>query len=162
MKNGRKMKIIKRLCLLTLPWLLTACGTIPTYNSNGTEVQSTTSTSIDNADTNKQSKPAPTVTPKQAPVDDTAQAPAAVLSLMKRADKQVESGDNRGAIASLERAIRIAPRYPETYYRLGERYFYQGNYKQARSLAEKSITLGADWLLRRQAESLIERASAYQ
>ncbi|MFT5806707.1 MAG: tetratricopeptide (TPR) repeat protein [Moritella dasanensis] len=160
MKNGRKMRIIKRLCLLALPWLLTACGSIPTYNSNGTEVQGATNTNVDK--TSEQSNPAPSVKPKQAAVDDTAQAPAAVLSLMKRADKQVKSGDNGGAIASLERAIRIAPRYPETYYRLGERYFYQGNYKQARSLAEKSITLGADWLLRRQAESLIERASAYQ
>lgn len=153
------MRIIKRLCLLLLPWLLTACGSIPTYNSNGTEVQGSTNSSIDNT---RKSKPAPAVKPKQAPVDDTAQAPAAVLSLMKRAEEQVSRGDNRGAIASLERAIRIAPRYPETYYHLGERYFYQGNYKQARSLAEKSITLGADWLLRRQAESLIERASAYQ
>lgn len=155
------MKIIKRMCLLTLPWLLTACSTIPTYNSNGTEVHGSTNTSIDNTNADKPSKPSPTVKPKQASVDSTAQAPAAVLSLMKRAEKQVNSGDNRGAIASLERAIRIAPRYPETYYRLGERYFYQGNYKQARSLAEKSITLGADWLLRRQAGSLIERASAY-
>ncbi|QFI37176.1 tetratricopeptide repeat protein [Moritella marina ATCC 15381] len=151
------MKIIKRLCLLLLPWLLTACGTIPTYNSNGTEVQGSTNTSKA-----EQSKPTPAVKAKQAAVDETAQAPAAVLSLMKRAEEQVARGDNPGAIASLERAIRIAPRYPETYYRLGERYFNQGNYKQARSLAEKSITLGADWLLRRQAESLMERASAYQ
>ena len=149
--SGNKMKILKRVCLLSLNWLLTACGTIPTYNANGTQVQETNNTVPVSG---KQSKP--------APVDDTAQAPAAVLSLMKRADKQLSNGDNNGAIASLERAIRIAPRYPETYYRLGERYFYQGNYKQARSLAEKAITLGADWLLRRQAESLIERASAYQ
>jgi len=153
------MKIIKRVCLLSLPWLLTACGTIPTYNANGTRVQETNNTA---PVVGEQSKPVPKVKPKPAPVDDTAQAPAAVLSLMKRAEKQLSNGDNNGAIASLERAIRIAPRYPETYYRLGERYFYQGNYKQARSLAEKSITLGADWLLRRQAESLIERASAYQ
>jgi len=151
------MKIIKRACLFALPLVLTACGTIPTYNSNGTQVQESNNTVPVTGEASK-----PKAKPKPAQVDDTAQAPAAVISLMKRADKQVSSGDNRGAIASLERAIRIAPRYPETYYRLGERYFYQGNYKQARSLAEKSITLGADWLLRRQAESLIERASAYQ
>ncbi|MDX2321879.1 MAG: tetratricopeptide repeat protein [Moritella sp.] len=153
------MKIIKRVCLLSLPWLLTACGTIPTYNSNGTQVQETNKPA---PIASEQSKPAAKPQPKPAAVDDTAQAPAVVLSLMKRAEKQVASGDNHGAIASLERAIRIAPRYPETYYRLGERYFNQGNYQQARSLAEKSITLGADWLLRRQAESLINRASAYQ
>jgi len=152
------MKILKRLCLVSLPWLLTACGTIPTYNSNGTAVQDSNKSSTVQDGANK---PEQRVKPKPAPVDDTAQAPAAVLSLMKRAEQQVSNGDNRGAIASLERAIRIAPRYPETYYRLGVRYFYQGNYKQARSLAEKSITLGADWLLRRQAETLIERASAY-
>ncbi|QUM81290.1 tetratricopeptide repeat protein [Moritella sp. 5] len=153
------MKIIKRACLFALPLLLTACGTIPTYNSNGTQVQETNNTA---PVASEKSKPEPKVKPKPTPVDDTAQAPAAVLSLMKRAEKQVNGGDNRAAIASLERAIRIAPRYPDTYFRLGERYFYQGNYKQARSLAEKSITLGADWLLRRQAESLIERAAAYQ
>ena len=143
--------------MLALPLLLTACGAIPTYNANGTQVQETNNTA---PVAGEQSKPK--AKPKPPVVDKTAQAPAAVLSLMKRADKQVSSGDNRGAIASLERAIRIAPRYPETYFRLGERYFYQGNYKQARSLSEKSITLGADWLLRRQAESLIERAAAYQ
>jgi len=153
------MKIIKRVCLFALPLLLTACGTIPTYNANGTQVQETNNTAPVSGE---QSKPEPKAKPKPALVDDTAQAPAAVLSLIKRADKQVSSGNNRAAIASLERAIRIAPRYPDTYFRLGERYFYQGNYKQARSLAEKSITLGADWLLRRQAESLIERAAAYQ
>ena len=152
------MKIIKRVCLYSLPWLLTACGTIPTYNSNGTQVQDTNNTATV---AGEQSQPESKIKPKPAAVDDTAQAPAAVLSLMKRAEKQVSSGDNKAAIVSLERAIRIAPRYPETYYRLGERYFYQGNYKQARSLAEKSIILGADWLLRRQAKSLIERASAY-
>jgi len=158
MKCGSKMKILKRLCLVSLPWLLTACGSIPAYNSNGTAVQDSDKPSSVQDGANK---PKQKTKPTPAPVDDTAQAPAAVLSLMKRAEQQVSNGDNRGAIASLERAIRIAPRYPETYYRLGERYFYQGNYKQARSLAEKSITLGAGWLLRRQAESLIERASAY-
>lgn len=149
------MKILKRLCLVSLPWLLTACGTIPTYNSNGTEVQGSNTQQVtkDSSEAKKKAKP--------APVDTTAQAPAAVLSLMKRAEQQSSNGDRRSAIASLERAIRIAPRYPETYYRLGEQYFYQGMYNQARSLAEKSITLGADWLLRRQAESLIKRASAY-
>jgi len=152
------MKILKRLCLVSLPWLLTACGTIPTYNSNGTAVQDSNKSSMVQDGANK---PEQKVKPKPAPVDDTAQAPAAVLSLMKRAEQQSRNGDHSSAIVSLERAIRIAPRYPETYYRLGEQYYFQGNYKQARSLAEKSITLGADWLLRRQAESLIERASAY-
>ncbi len=150
------MTIIKRACLFALPLLLTACGTIPTYNAS--------SDSVTDGERGSVVVDAPSkVTPKAqpAPVDETAQAPAAVLSLMKRAEAQVSRGDNRAAIASLERAIRIAPRYPETYYRLGERYFYQGNYKQARSLAEKSISLGADWLLRRQAESLVKRASAY-
>jgi len=152
------MKIIKRLCLVSLPWLLTACGTIPTYNSNGTAVQESNKPSTTQTG---QGKTAQKSKPKPAPIDHTAQAPAAVLSLMKRAEQQSSSGDHRSAIVSLERAIRIAPRYPDTYYRLGEQYFSQGKYNQARSLAEKSITLGADWLLRRQAESLIKRASAY-
>lgn len=145
------MKIIKYLCLVSLPWFLTACGSIPTPSSGDKA-----------AETSSQSKPVQTGQREPAPVDAIAQAPAAVLSLMKRAEQQSNSGDHNAAIASLERAIRIAPRYPETYYRLGEQYFSQGRYNQARSLAEKSIILGADWLLRQQAESLIKRATASQ
>ena len=143
------MNVVKRIGVLCLPWFLVACGTIPVPAPVNETVQpSTQSRSI--------------VKPKSAPVDETAEAPAAVIALLERAQQQERNGDEQAAVASLERAIRIAPRYPESYFRLGELRYKQGSYDQARSLAQKTLSLGADWWLRSQAQSLVERASAAQ
>ena len=147
------MNVVKRIGVLCLPWFLVACGTIPVPAPVNETVQPPTS---------PQSVVKPKVKPKSAPVDDAAEAPAAVIALLDRTQKQVRNGDEQAAVASLERAIRIAPRYPESYFRLGELRYKQGSYDQARSLAQKTLSLGADWWLRRQAQSLVERASAAQ
>ena len=158
------MNYVKKLSMLCLPWFLVACGTIPIItpvpDTNQSPVTSTPSEvkAEPKAEAPAGSKVVPKVKPK--PVDDTAKAPAAVASLLDRAKQQESSGDYQAAVASLERAIRIAPRYPESYYRLGELRLRQGFYSQARSLGHKTLSLGADWLLRRQAQSLVDRASA--
>jgi tetratricopeptide (TPR) repeat protein len=154
------MNYVKKLSMLCLPWFLVACGTIPTITPGPETNQSpVTSTPPEvKAEPKAESKAEPKVQPK--PVDDTAKAPAAVASLLDRAKQQESNGDYQAAVASLERAIRIAPRYPETYYRLGELRLKQGLYSQARSLGHKTLSLGADWWLRRQAQSLVDRASA--
>lgn len=89
-------------------------------------------------------------------VNSAAKAPAAVSSLLDRAEKQMNAGKLSSANSSLERAIRIAPRYPESYYRLALLRYQQGQYNQARSLAQKSISLGAKGGLHKQALKLIE------
>lgn len=142
------MNLFKKIGMLCLPWFLVACGTIPVA-----------------APVNETVQP-PIVKPKvkseSAPVDDAATAPAAVITLLDRAQQQARNGDELAAVGSLERAIRIAPRYPESYFLLGELRYKQGNYDQARSLAQKVLSLGADWWLRRKAQSLVERASSVQ
>ncbi len=155
------MNYVKKLSMLCLPWFLVACGTIPRVTpvpGQDTNQPPVTSTPEVKAEPKSESKTVQKVKPK--PVDDTAKAPAAVAALLDRAKRQESNGDYQAAVASLERAIRIAPRYPESYYRLGELRFKQGLYSQARSLGHKTLSLGADWWLRRQAQSLVDRASA--
>lgn len=149
------MNLVKRLGICCLLSVLVACTTVPTSTTQPTP------------ELKKEVKIEPqiekkiTPQPKPKPVDATAKAPAAVVALIKRAAQQELNGDYKAAGASLQRAIRIAPRYPESYYRLGELRFKEGLYSQAYSLAAKTLSLGADWLLRRQALSLLDRASEH-
>lgn len=152
------MNFLNKFAVLSLPWLLVACGTIPTTQpidqGKRPEVIET------------QPKPViipkpPVVQPQEAPVDSAPKAPSAVVALLKRAEQQAQSGDRRAAAASLERAIRIAPRFPESYYRLGELRYQEGAYNQAASLAQKALSLGAEGMLRRQAQDLVYKAKAH-
>ena len=158
------MNMIKKLVVLCLSGFIAACSTLPVYQPQP-EVEPVRKA----APVYEIEPPAapkviiePQVQPEPAPVDNTAKAPAAVISLLNRAQQQESRGDQQAAVASLERAIRIAPRYPESYFRLGELRYKQGHYEQARSLGQKTLSLGADWFLRRQAQSLVERAAAAQ
>lgn len=165
------MNIVKKIGVLCLSWFAVACSTIPVYEPvRRTPPVREPAPVYETAPVYESDLPSytpepiikPEVKPESAPVDDAAKAPAAVLSLLNRAQQQEQNGDQQAAVASLERAIRIAPRYPESYFRLGELRYKQGYYEQARSLGQKALSLGAGWWLRRQAESLVERASAAQ
>lgn len=135
------MKLHKKIVLLCLPWFLAACSTTPI--------------------TEGESQPVSTVKTKPAPVDVAVKPPAAVVTLLARAEQQLDNGDDLAAALSLERAIRIAPRYPESYYRLGKLRFEQSRYDQARALAQKAISLGASGWLRWQAEKLVETSNQH-
>ncbi|WP_232772547.1 tetratricopeptide repeat protein [Psychromonas sp. Urea-02u-13] len=76
-------------------------------------------------------------------VNKIASAPQAVLSLIERSKSQLNNSNFKGASASLERAIRITPRYPDSYYYLAKVHYLEGKYSQARSLAKKTLSLGA-------------------
>jgi tetratricopeptide (TPR) repeat protein len=67
----------------------------------------------------------------------------AVAVLQRRAEDQQRVGDLDGAAASLERALRIAPRDPLTWQRLALVREQQGRYGQAEELASKSNSLAA-------------------
>lgn len=152
------MNCMKKITLLSVPWLLVACGTIPT----GQPVEEVKRPPV----TEPQAKPIvvpepPVVKPQEAPVASPAQAPSAVISLLSRAQQQERDGDDKAAASSLERAIRIAPRYPESYYRLGELRYKEGSYSQAASLGQKTLSLGAQGSLRSLAQALIAKAKAH-
>jgi tetratricopeptide (TPR) repeat protein len=106
-------------------------------------------------DVESQRKAAPAPVMKQRKVDEVVAAPPAVDSLLNKAASQRRSGNLTAAVATIERAIRIAPRYPGSYYMLGDIRLEQGRSSQARSLAGKSLALGAEGELKQQAENLI-------
>lgn len=68
----------------------------------------------------------------------------AVQVLLRRAEDQQREGDIAGATASIERALRIAPRDPVLWHRLAQLREQQGRYGQAEELAAKSNALAND------------------
>jgi tetratricopeptide (TPR) repeat protein len=149
-----ELKKLKRLTLICLPLFLAACESIP---NKAPDEENTSGGRIQNKETNQIITQQPQ---QKAPeVDEAVKVSPAVTSLLDRAAQQEKEGNQSAAIGSIERAIRIAPRYPESYYRLGELRYKQGNYSQARSMGQKSLSLGASGWLRNQSLKLIDNAS---
>lgn len=92
-------------------------------------------------------------------IDDVNEISPAINSLLKQAKYQHETGNINSAFSTLERAIRIDPRFPESYYLLGELHYERGNDRQAGSLAQKAISLGASGNVRDKALSLIKKTA---
>lgn len=148
------MNFLKKITALCVPLVLVACSTMPTrepaedvLSPAATETPAKTETAI--------------IKPQEKPIDRAVEAPPAVFSLLQRAQLQEQKGDNKSAASSLERAIRMAPRYPGSYYHLGELRYREGAYRQAASLAQKTLSLGAEGGLREQAKDLLKRAKAH-
>lgn len=99
------------------------------------------------------------VKPEAPVVDEVSKVSPALQSLLNSALQQQQQGDLNAAIVSLERAIRIAPRYPESYYQLGVIRYEQGQYNLAKSLAQKALSLGATDTLQTQSLQLAKKAS---
>lgn len=72
------------------------------------------------------------------PVADSPQLPAVIKRLMDLADEQFNQSKVSDSIVTLERAIRIKPRYPEIWSRMAYIYAYLGKPVQARQYAERS------------------------
>lgn len=66
-----------------------------------------------------------------------------VLALLTSARQQESSGDLGSASASLERALRIAPREPQVLYRLAQVRLEQGDAAQAEQLARRGLSYAA-------------------
>ncbi len=80
----------------------------------------------------------------------------AVLALLETADLQRADGQLAAAAASLERALRIEPQNPWTWYRLAAVRLEQGRLDQAEQLARRSDSLaGTDREVRASAWRLI-------
>ena len=63
-----------------------------------------------------------------------------VLALLTSARQQESNGDLNSASASLERALRIAPREPQVLYRLAQVRLDQGDAAQAEQLARRGLS----------------------
>ncbi|VAW60232.1 hypothetical protein MNBD_GAMMA11-2762 [hydrothermal vent metagenome] len=72
------------------------------------------------------------------PVADNKGMPSVISSLMVQADEQYMQGEYEAALATLERAVRIKPRYAEIWSRMAQIYAQKGDSKQAKQHAERS------------------------
>lgn len=81
--------------------------------------------------------------PVQAPPEraEQPQASSAVVALLETASEQAAAGHDEQAAANLERALRIEPKNPWLWHRLGVLRLQQGNYQAAVDLAQKSNSL---------------------
>lgn len=66
-----------------------------------------------------------------------------VLALLTAARNQEGRGDLGGASSSLERAMRIAPREPQVFYRLAQVRLAQGDAPQAEQVAQRGLSFAA-------------------
>ncbi len=76
--------------------------------------------------------------PSILPMADQSNLPAAIRSLLLQADTEYSKHNPQGALATLERALRINPRYAEIWSRMAQIYFEQGDLEQARQHAKRS------------------------
>ena len=80
------------------------------------------------------------------------------MDLLEQADQQASDGNNDGAMATLERALRIAPREPEVYYQMGRLRLDMGEASEAEQLALKAVDLAPDAFVRRDGWNLVALA----
>jgi len=80
----------------------------------------------------------PTGHPGVLPVADSQQIPAVIADLLEQADQQFLQGEYNESLATLERAVRIKPRYAEVWSRMAQVYLHQGKFPQTRQHAERS------------------------
>lgn len=82
----------------------------------------------------------------------------AVLELLATADDQKMAGNNAGAAATLERALRLAPRETEVYYQYARLKLDTGDAAGAEQLAMKAVDLAPDGFIRRDSWNLVALA----
>jgi tetratricopeptide (TPR) repeat protein len=157
---------IKKITTVLILAGLTACASIDPYTQPSGAGDESTKPVIDSKDTNQQvdkelqaPKLAPAAKPKA--INEVATAPAVVKNLLSKANIQQRQGDLNAAMSTVERAIRIAPRYPDSYYQLAELKFEANDFSSAKSLAEKSISLGASGNVKRDAVALVDKSDSY-
>ena len=149
------MNKLKYLCITFTLLTLSACSTMQLPESNQESTKKPTQQQTEPADEKK-----PQVEKPQVPeVDKVKAVSPAVVSLIAQAKQQMQSGNTNAAMSALERAIRISPRNPESYYQLGEIHYQLGDKMQARSLGQKAISLGATGDIREQSLKLIGKSA---
>lgn len=93
-------------------------------------------------------RPVPPVPSEQWPRNAAEVSGPAVASLLQQADREMESGRPEGAVAVLERAMRIEPRNAFVWAALGEGYLAIDQLEQAEVVAARanSYARGNPWL----------------
>jgi len=144
---------IHLILLASLILLLSGCASVSMQAPSRSDTSSVPTSPIVSAPV---LAPAPALesSPVETPPVEPAPKPAvsasqAVVSLVERARMDVGSGQREAAGASLERALRIEPRNPWLWQELAQLRLGQGQYAQAISFAQKSMSFsGQDRRLR--------------
>lgn len=134
------MKKFRLVAILTFIGLLTACATGPQRG----DIPVVQAEQVSNAEP---SAPAPVSAAESVPQtggQQPYQRNPAVLALLDSAGQQQRQQQYVAAAASLERAIRIAPRDAELYLELAKVRFQQNNRQQAEQLCRKAMALSDD------------------
>ncbi len=76
----------------------------------------------------------------ELPSDASQPGDSAVAELQQRAQQALASDDYRQAIEYLQRAIRIEPRNPYSWYYLGETYRASGDYRRCLEMVDRSFS----------------------
>lgn len=108
--------------------------------------ESSTAGDIREADESVKTGPPPAVTEtedkatsgKTGDTEKIYQTGPAVVALLDDADRYSGQGNNQQAIASVERALRIEPKNPFLWNKLGRLYLQNGSWVQAITMAKKS------------------------
>lgn len=100
----------------------------------------------DNSSTSQASPPSASESPTEVVVQrgSGGQGNAAVKSLVAKADAAYDRGDYEGAIAQLERAVRIEPRNAHVWYKIASLRMALQEPVEAESLAQKSLSFAGD------------------
>lgn len=100
-----------------------------------------------------------TASGKVGDTEKTYQTGPAVVALLDDADRYSGLGDNQQAIASVERALRIEPKNPVLWNKLGRLHLQNGSWVQAITMAKKSnVHVGGDQSLQADNWQIIGRA----
>lgn len=101
------------------------------------------------------------------PQEDLSQNPAAqrphlvssAAKLLDKAQQQRQADNYDGALATLDRAVRLAPRNGELYLEMAKVRLLQQKYSLAQQLAEKSLSLSRGFIaIQEEAKVLIDQA----
>lgn len=111
----------------------------------------------------------PVTVPEEKPLPEKTNP--AVIALLDNADQYAAAGQNNRAVASLERAIRIDPKNPVLWHKLGYMHLQENNWVQAIAMAKKSNVLAVhdrslqarNWMIiARARESLGDKVGSQQ
>lgn len=150
------MVSVKRLLAITALLALSACTVVPMEEARTTEPVQTTEVKTKPQDA--------LIVPQQPKSSLQASEPAKSLPAATRirqlASAEGEKGDYKRAIALLERALRISPRDPETYYELARHYLLMEEPAQALQLAQRGLSLKPSLDQRHRLEQLVDDCRA--
>ena len=154
------IEYVKKHCWMLCCISITACTSTGQINQKSDVPVEERSVTVDKQDSQKQISIDETALPeteianksipdtveqqKQTIEDENLVTSPAIVALLDDVDQYEHSGKPNEAAATLERALRIEPKNPLLWQRLGALHLRQGDWQQAIAMAKKSNFLAAD------------------